>query len=69
MKLSSRRHGAKIDLQMTLGGRSQNISLGEGGTPLALPTSVTLAIGSGSGQLGITAVATNVVLKERVRCR
>src|SRR5438874_1311697 len=51
----------KIDLQMTLGGQSQSTSLAEGGAPLALPTSVTLEIiGSGSGQLAITAVATNV---------
>ncbi|MCA1828543.1 MAG: hypothetical protein LC689_16590, partial [Myxococcales bacterium] len=50
----------RIDLQMTLGDKSQNISLSDpGGAELKLPTDVTLQIGSGTGQLAITAVATN----------
>lgn len=50
----------KVDLQLTLGARSDTLSITDpAGGALALPTDVTLQIGSGSGQLAITAVASN----------
>lgn len=49
----------RIDLQMTFGEKQQTITLDDGGAVLALPADVTLQVGGGSGQLAITAVASN----------
>ena len=47
-----------IDLQLALGGKTTTTTLSDpGGGDLALPTDVTLKIGSGSGQLAILAIA------------
>src|SRR5439155_20119121 len=50
----------RIDLQMTLGGKDETKSFSEpGDAPITLPTTITLQVGSGSGQMAITAICLN----------
>ena len=49
----------KIDLQLTLAGKTADKVLGDGSKDLQLPADVTFEIGSGAGQMAITAIATD----------
>src|SRR5436190_9555312 len=50
----------KIELQMTLAGKNETKSFSEpGDAPITLPTNFTLQVGSGSGQMAITAICFN----------
>lgn len=54
-----------VELQLVLGGQSDSTTLREpGGGDIAFPTDITLQVGSGAGQLTITAIARGASGKE-----